>query len=298
MRVKTIVFIVLLSLSIYLWSIYYKLSISEKLGVDFDEPVYLKAGSDIGVCIYRGNLTCLLNYKYNYEHPMLAKIIYGLFISNVEDFKDKLVIGRLVNIVFSSTTIFLLGVISPLAAILHAGDALYVKYTTEVYLDGFTTLFTLASYVLYDKLRDKGVKAFVLSGIFGGFAIGTKYTAIPALTGLFLYILLKSIFDINRYHDKTVLVVNLKKKVLLGLLIWIVIAFSTFIIVNPIFWSDFGKPFEKTMLYSSITFHNQYSAEVSLKHRFPFYQQLVWLWETLLLNGILGSYYSLHPQLC
>ena len=276
---KKIVALILIGLIIYAWSIEYKLIISRELKVDFDEPIYLKAGIDLGSCIYSLNFTCLVSYRYNYEHPMLGKIIYGLIVVSSGSSEDKLLIARTINVILSSLTTFILALINPLASILHAGDSLYVKYSTEVYLDGLAVLFTLLSYFFFSLRGSSWVRKTILSSVFAGLAVATKYTAIPALLAIPAYMLLTSIFNVEIRERKIVIELRFKRGNILMLLVWVALGFTVFIAVNPMFWGDLGKPLDETMLYKSLTYHNAYMERISREHPLPFYQQLVWMWE-------------------
>ncbi len=274
---KKIVAILLFLLIIYAWFTWYRLEVMKNIRIDFDEPVYSRAGVEIGECIYHGNLSCLMNYRYNYEHPMLGKIIYGLFIAGEKDLREAVEKARQVNIYLSTLTIPILYTIDPLASILVGGEALTTKYSCEAYLDSMATLFTLLAYIpLY---RRYSWKRILLSSIFAGMALATKYIVVPALIPIPIYILLKTFFKTHRKGNKIVIIEEFSYKNILYLLLWITVLGIIFYISNPYIWSDPGKPLQETMLYRSIFFHQKYMVETSSKVEMPMYQQILWYLE-------------------
>ncbi|OYT38946.1 MAG: hypothetical protein B6U89_04990 [Desulfurococcales archaeon ex4484_58] len=272
--------LIILSLIVYAWTVNYRLGIADELKIDFDEPIYTCAASDIAPCIYSLNITCLRNYTYNYEHPMLGKIIYGLFLNYNASLEEKIMVARKVDIYLSSLTVIILTFINPLSGILFSGDALVTKYSSQAYLDALTTLFVLLSYtpLLYHIDKKPWLKT-TLSSIFGGAAIATKYTAIPALLPIIIYLFTKIFIDAIRLDDRVVLYIVFKPKYFLYAIVWLMIGAGTFILLNPMFWNDLGKPIEETMLYKSLIYHVEYASKTSIEKPLPTYHQFTWIIE-------------------
>ena len=269
-----------IGLLISIWSITYKINASPHIRIDFDEPIYYRAGVDLARCLINGNITCLATYDYNIEHPFLGKIIYGL-ISIVTDHAgevswENILYTRSANIFLSSLTPLLLTLISPFAGVLYAGDALSIKYGLEVYLDGFTTLFVLSSYIPLILRHRYSYRAIVLSGIFAGLAMATKYTSIPALLPIPIYLLSQSIIKAEMHPRKIILSLVFRRRYIVYSILWILLALLAFYISNPSIWFDLGKPLIETRLYRSITFHEAYATHTSSTHSLPFYQQFIW----------------------
>ncbi len=273
--------LLLLGVTVTVWSINYKLRVSPSIGIDFDEPVYYRAGIGLAECLESLNLSCLATYNYNLEHPFLGKILYGLYAvasgySSIDMHKG--IYGvRLINIFLSSTTSLILTLISPFAGLLYAGDALSTKYGLEVYLDGFSALFVSLSYLPLTIGDNKATKRnIILSSIFAGLSIATKYTAIPALAPIPLYLLSKTFIQVKGKHRGLELLLVFRSKYIFYTVLWLFLAGLFFYVFNPSIWLDIGKPLSETRLYKSLMFHENYSLHTSMEKPMPFYQQFLW----------------------
>lgn len=58
---------------------------ANRLLVDYDEPVYLPAAQHYAQAIALGDWNELSAYRFNIEHPVFYKLIYGVVFSNLQD---------------------------------------------------------------------------------------------------------------------------------------------------------------------------------------------------------------------
>jgi hypothetical protein len=273
--------LVFIALSITIWIIYYKLVISPSIKIDFDEPIYYSTGIDLAECLLRGNIACLATYNRNIEHPFFAKILYGLtiiFSGKIgSSMYEGIMYARNLNIYLSSITVFVLTLISPFSGILFAGEPLAIKYGLEVYLDGIATLFVTLSYlplVIGDSLRPRNI---LLSAIFSGLAIATKYTAIPALLPIPIYLFMKSFISVEKRGRSISLSIRPDKNYIVYGFTWLVLSAIIFYIADPSIWFDLGKPLTETRLYHSLIFHEEYAMKTSMEKPLPTLQQFLWI---------------------
>ena len=52
----------------------------DKLPIDYDEDDYLAAAQRYATAFRQGDWQFIINYDFNYEHPPLTKMVYGLAI--------------------------------------------------------------------------------------------------------------------------------------------------------------------------------------------------------------------------
>ncbi len=273
--------LVSIALGTTLWTIYYRLIVSPSIKIDFDEPVYYSTGIDLAKCLLGGNITCLATYSRNIEHPFLAKILYGLTIILSGKLRASMYEGimyaRNLNIYLSSITVFILTLISPFSGILFAGEPLATKYGLEVYLDGITALFVTLSYlplVVKNSLRTRNI---LLSAIFSGLAIATKYTAVPALLPIPIYLFVKSLINVEKRSRSINLSLRLDKNYIIYGFTWLLLSAVIFYIADPSIWFDLGKPLTETRLYHSLIFHEEYAMKTSTEKPLPTIQQFLWI---------------------
>ena len=109
----------------------------EKLGIDFDEDDYLRAGQEYTHLIRTSNWSGFLDTNYRPEHPPLAKIIIGLSLLSTPE-KDlisdapttaepnKFIPNELIqparrtNAILGWLTVLLLAIVNPLAGLMLA----------------------------------------------------------------------------------------------------------------------------------------------------------------------------------
>jgi len=276
-KLKPLIMIYLL-ITIYSATVAIKIYALDNIPIDVDEPTYLKASTDLGKCLLEGNITCLTSYEYNIEHPWLAKLLFGIAI-NIFNSTDPLIVGRYTSIFLTSIISILIAIVSPMAGLFYIGDPLSIKYGSEIYLDGIATLFTVSAFIVLD--RGFSSEKILLSGVFAGASIASKYTSLFAVIAIPIYLLIKTFLDIEEKQGKWIIGLRFSRKYLSYLLLWITFLTLSFYILNPSIWTDPFKPLHDTRLYRSITYHHEYSMRTLAKNPYPPYQQLIWIIENI-----------------
>ncbi|BDU50959.1 ABC transporter permease subunit [Haliovirga abyssi] len=238
-----------------------------KLGIDFDENVYVPIAKKYADYLKLGDFYKIITFKENIEHPILIKLIYGigiylasLFGMDVTTFIAQINISRIISVLFSVAHLALIYLINPIAGIFMAVSTWQIKYSAEAMLDSGATFFATLAILAFIKMNGKKFdKYFLISAMAIGMAFASKYiTATTAITILpFLFIKTKK---------------NRKLFFIYG-----IVAFATFFIFDPILWTD---TFHR--LKESILFHKNYSTgEFVKKAGFPFYMQMIWLLQSV-----------------
>ncbi len=254
---------------------------ADKLPIDFDEDDYLRAGQEYAHLIRTLNWSGFLETNYRTEHPPLAKIAYGIVFSFlpeqplVEDVaitaspaktlpKDLLWAGRKEAAGFGTLTAFLLALVNPLAGFLLATHSFTIKYTSQIMLDGLSSLLSLGTVLAYVQYKRKHRAVWlIVSSVFLGLAADSKY--LHGTVGF--AILVDQIFE-NREN-----LIERKFKALLPILGWGLLSLLVFFGANPYLWPDpIGRLQESfTSVTYTVTNPNVQSAN------FPLWQPLVWI---------------------
>ncbi len=140
-----------------------------QLPVDFDEPVYFRAGQRLAAAVREGDLDAFENADAAPEHPALVKLLYAaVFLRyppapEVPDFPADLsppryapyvaqigamgTAARLSSALFGVLNVLLVGLVSPAAGGLLAIHTYTIKYTSQIYLEALP-MFTATVAVL------------------------------------------------------------------------------------------------------------------------------------------------------
>ncbi len=135
---------------------------------------------------------------YNYEHPPFVKLLIGLAIAlnaKLGHLFTELLAARMPSIIFGTlliVAIYGLGrapfgrVIALLAALCLAFSPWLVYFSALAYLDmTMTTLITIAYLLLWHAIRKPWL--YLLSALLVGLGAASKYTAVLAIPGMFLF---------------------------------------------------------------------------------------------------------------
>ena len=255
----------------------------EKLGIDFDEDDYLRAGQEYTHLIRTSNWSGFLDTNYRPEHPPLAKIIIGLSLLSTPE-KDlisdapttaepnKFIPNELIqparrtNAILGWLTVLLLAIVNPLAGLMLATHTFTIKYVSQVMLEALPALTSFITVLAYLQFKKKEKTNWLItSGIFLGLTAASKYlycvVGIAILIDWFLEA--KSKEQIKPFLRQA--------------LMWGFIAFAIFFIANPYLWTNpIGR------LQESVFYHAQYSssAEEVNQAGYPFWQPFNWLFFT------------------
>lgn len=254
---------------------------ADKLPIDFDEDDYLRAGQEYAHLIRTSNWSGFLETNYRTEHPPLAKIAYGIVFSFlpeqplVEDVAitagpakilpgELLRAGRKEAAGLGTLTAFLLALVNPLAGILLATHSFTIKYTSQIMLDGLSSLLSLSTILAYVQYKRRNRAVWlVMSSVLLGLAADSKY--LHGTVGF--AILIDQIFE-NRKNF-----IGRNFKTLLPILGWGFLSLLVFFVANPYLWPDpIGRLQESfTSVTYTVTNPNVQNAN------FPLWQPLVWI---------------------
>lgn len=218
-----------------------------KLSIDYDEDDYLRAGQEFAHLMRTSDWRGFLDTNYRPEHPQLAKIMFGFSIVNlpeqplVEDVPitadpakylppDLLKPSRTMSSWWGALTAALLALLNPLGGLILAVHSFTIKYTSQVMLDGFASLMSTSTAVLYYFSKRKQGKTkknlLVLSAIFLGLSASSKYlhSAVGFAILIDWFITARESGEVKKYFKNAFL--------------WGLLSLVTFFIANPFYWPD------------------------------------------------------------
>jgi hypothetical protein len=263
------------------------------LPIDYDEDDYLGAAQRYAQFMAAGDMQGIVDYAYNYEHPPLTKLAYGLAILPLPAApllpegsstlppagrlpQPHLRVARTVSAVLGALEVLALAVLNPLAGLFLAIHTWQIKYTSQIMLEPLPSLMSALAVLFYFKasgaLAEKGsisLAWLILSGIALGLTAASKYTycvaglAIAADFGW-------RIFDRRAAGSEQI---STRKSGMQSLLLWGLISLAVFFAADPRMWSDpLGR------LVQSLLYHGDYAQSAHVReYNFPFWQPLVWL---------------------
>lgn len=250
------------------------------LPVDYDEPIYLRAAQHYSSALRNADLRELTHYRYNLEHPPLAKLVYGLpllVVPQIPEVPEKPVdapppatlpdphfrLARLTAALWGTLEVAVLAVLNPLAGLLLAVHSFTIKYTSQVMLEALPAFTSALAVVAYERSENRGSRRWLmLSAICLGVTAAGKY--MYAVSGLAILT-----YSIWRY--------GLRRDNLIRMAGWGVVALLVFWLCDPFLWQD---PLSRLM--DSLFYSINYS-QSSLVQRagYPFWQPLVWLFTSV-----------------
>ncbi len=269
----------------------------EQLPIDYDEDDYLGAAQRYAQAIAAGDMQQVIEYEFNYEHPPLTKIIYGLSIVGLPEAPliperpstdapasslpaPHFEYARLTSAVLGTLEVFALGLLNPLSALLLGIHTWQIKYTSQIMLEPLPALTSLWVVLCYWQARKNGLFEhqnsnkrsytwLIFSAIALGITAASKYTY--AIVGIAILI------DVGlgfRGGWKSSLPFGRSwKRVLLTMLFWGLLAILIFWAFNPRLWHN---PLSR--LRESVFYHGGYAQSEHVQRAgFPLWQQLVWL---------------------
>jgi hypothetical protein len=293
--IAAVVIVVLIACGLRLYA-------SQRLNVDYDEPVYLGDAVAYANFMRSGDFKMLAWYEHTYEHPALYKILYGAVLLTQQPLtrlpdKDlpRLaaisttaagpwdVAARQLSVLWGTLAVLALALLNPLAGLFLGISTLGVKYTSEVYLEGLPLLTSLLSVLAYARWfaavrRDRAALRhhwiwLLLSAIFLGMTAAGKY--VYALVGVALLLHL--------------LVAALRREIPHSALLyaagWACFSILMFLAFDPYLW-----PHPIARLSQSILFHEEFQdSRLVLQYHYPFWQPLTWL-------SVFSTHYDLGPR--
>ena len=292
-RLATILVVLLISTA----ALGLRLRATQLLPIDYDEDDYLGAAQRYAQFLATGDVRGLVDYAYNYEHPPLTKLLYGVAIlrlppapllpeqsSTLPPAKSlpqpHFRIARTVSAVMGALEVLALTILQPLAGLLLAVHTWTIKYTSQVMLEplpSLTSLLTVLFYIKARRSRSAGrTRAAtgwsILSAVALGLTAASKYTYCIvglAIVGDTVWLALAA----RTPRDDAAAPDHPLRAVIFDLLLWGLIAIAIFFATNPRLWSDpFGR------LVQSLRYHGDYAQSAHVRqYNFPFWQPLVYL---------------------
>jgi hypothetical protein len=248
---------------IILFGLFWRVWAGWQLPVDFDEPVYLRAGVDYAAYISTGNLQGVINYPENSEHPPLVKLLYSIpaLISGESETSPVVFYGgRAVSVVFSTILLVIISIMNPIAGLFMSLDTLVIKYTSQAYLEALPLLTSLISVLAFTRVKEWRGRWFWISAVCLGLTAAGKYSYFPVV-GVLLYM---AIWE--------------KKLKWWEILLYCFVALGAFGLFDPALW----RPDPGNRLLDSLIFHVQYSQSAHVKEiHYPWYQPVFWISQSI-----------------
>lgn len=175
-----------------------RIILARQLDVVTDEIVYIMGGKAYLPLLLHLRITSTL-WDFNYEHPPVVKLLIGLAIYLNTHFGSRLSVlfaARIPSIVSGTllvVAIYWFGrapfgrVTALLAALCLAVSPWLVYFSALAYLDmTMTLLITVAYLLLWPAIRQP--RLYLLSAVFAGLGVASKYTAALVIPGMILFI--------------------------------------------------------------------------------------------------------------
>jgi len=252
------------------------------LPIDYDEDDYLRAAQLYAAAIQCGDWRALSEVTWNYEHPPLAKIAFGVAIAALPPAPEippqgplapaatslpvpHLTRARGLSVVLGTLTVWLLALLNPLAGLFLALHTSTIKYTSLVMLEALPALTSAIAVLAYERSRvydTPRVNAWLaLSGVALGLTVASKY--VYGIAGI--AIVLHWVYA-SRMGART----RLSWK---PVAIWLLLAAAAFFLADPYLWPD---PLAR--LAGSVRYHAGFSHSFLVEVMdLPFFQPLLWL---------------------
>lgn len=274
-----------------------RLRATQLLPIDYDEDDYLGAAQRYAQFLAAGDLQGLVNYDYNYEHPPLTKLLYGVAILPLPAApllpeqsptappakslpQPHFRTARTLAAVLGALEVLALAILQPLAGLLLAVHTWTIKYTSQVMLEPLPALTSLLTVLFYLKARRSQSRGrarraaawLILSAIALGLTASSKY--MYCIVGVAIVVDAVGFALVARAQPKTTQTDDHPlRAVAFELLLWGLIAMAIFFITNPRLWSD---PFSR--LAQSLLYHGEYAQSAQVRRsNLPFWQPLVYL---------------------
>jgi 4-amino-4-deoxy-L-arabinose transferase-like glycosyltransferase len=255
------------------------------LPTDYDEPVYFHAAQLYSEEIHTGDLTGIMNVDVNMEHPPLFKILYGFVLTAFPPTQELTQAqvdnplsttlpqpqGRALRLTSAGVNVLevlLLAILNPMAGLCLAVHTYSIKYTSQIMLEAlpaFTSLVVVAAYL---KARKKMNFFLVLSAIFLGLTVASKYMYAIIVVPVLVHWILIWKEGQERIHFK---------KMIGPVLLWGGIAVVSFFLADPYLWPSPIERLESTISYHFAYAQGAHVAEVG----YPWWQPFVYIFSSV-----------------
>ncbi len=284
--------------AIILIALVLRLYAAATLPIDYDEPVYYTAARIYANLIQNNRLADISRIQFNYEHPILAKLIYGGILSffpsdgpywgDVWQFfsnntpltaavhPEKVFALRGASVFFGALEVAILTLIAPLAGLLLAVDSISIKYTSVIYLEALPASLCVLSVYLFGRaypwLKQKEKLSFKNHQREWMRLIGSALCLGAAAAAKYQYGIVAC--AIGAVYLITVIPARWSDFARWGLLIgFAALAAAAFIGADPYLYPDPAGRLAHSLGFS-LDYQNSEAVEAA---GYPFYQPLVWL---------------------
>lgn len=283
----------------------------QMLPADYDEPVYLAAAQRYAQAMAAHDVRGIIDYEYNYEHPPLTKLAYGLAIlplppapllpTRASDVPSSLPAiddmpqphfrnARLTATAFSTLEVLALAILDPLAGLILAISTWQIKYTSQIMLEPLPALMSALAVLCYVWGRRsmaasaRGGKErrwsgwFVLSAVALGLTEASKYTYGVAAIAILVDWLWATWPASPRSSPPAGEGWGMRwVRWLAPIFLWGAIAVVVFVAADPRLWSDpLGR------LKQSLSYHGAYTQSATVRQaNLPAWQPFVWLFQSV-----------------
>lgn len=254
------------------------------LPVDYDEDDYLGAAIHYAQALRQRDLAEIINYDYNYEHPPLTKLAYGLAILSLqpaEALPEKpasapiasslpqphFQVARQLSVVIGALEVLVLALVNPLAGFFLGINTWQIKYTSQIMLEPLPSLMSMLTVFFYLKSGRRWNVWLVLAGLSLGLTVASKFPYGVVGIAIVAHWLWQDYPRDAGREAKSWL------RWLAPVFLWGLLSIGFFIIANPRLWVE---PLPR--LWQAISFHGEYATSDYVRRAgFPFWQPLVWL---------------------
>ena len=280
-----------------------RLRAADLLPIDYDEDGYLAASQHYALAIAAGDMSAIINYRFTYEHPPLAKIAYGLallplpetpLIREASPFfpppstlpQPHFHVARLLSVSFGVLDVTLLALLNPLAGLFLAIFSWQIKYTSQVMLESLPSLTSTLAVLCYVRGRRSQMSLaggrlrwnhwMLFSAVALGLTAASKYTYCVVGVAILVDWLWANVQENRTDRTSTSSIVGIVPG-LGAILLWGAMAMVIFVAADPYLWTN---PFAR--LRQSLLYHHDFGISVLVQNAgMPIWQPVIWLTQSV-----------------
>ena len=260
----------------------------ELLPIDYDEDDYLGAAIHYAQALRDKDLGEIIEYDYNYEHPPLTKLAYGLAIfplppapATIERPASAPIVSSLpephfhtarqLSIIFGTLQVLVLALIDPLAGFFLAVNTWQIKYTSQIMLEPLPSLTSILCVFFYLKSNRRWNAWMFLSALALGITIASKFPYGVVGFAIAIHWLWEE------YPTQQRIKAGSFFRWILPFMGFALLVVITFFAMNPRLWHD---PFNR--LWAAVSFHGEYATSDYVRGAgYPPWQPFVWLFQSV-----------------
>lgn len=266
--------------AVTLAAFFLRLRAVERLPIDYDEDDYLAAAQHYSRALLEGDAQEIIHYRYNYEHPVLVKLLYGVVLTHLPQAPEvpqlpssappaaslpqpQFTALRLTSAVLGTLEALTLALFTPLGGLFLAFHTFTIKYTSQVMLEALPALTSLLAVMAYARARGRRNGWLVLSALMLGLTAAGKYLYAVAGAAIALHWAGSALRAKGREQRRS----------LIALLGWGALSLAVFVLFDPPLWPDPIGRLRDSLLFSVAYSQGGHVQSAGL----PFYQPLLWI---------------------